>query len=761
MLFDVPPRLTPRIFHSPPTDPQANLPASPPDPFAGLIRPVSGGKVNYNLSKSVRADILRRVEEDTLTADQRRAVEHVFGPALVLAGAGSGKTRVIIDRIARLVALGVRPRQILAVTFTNKATNEMQQRAKEFLGPKCKGKPTIKTIHSLCSNILRHHAKELGYERPLEIVSDMYRTMFLTEALKKLPFEALETLGKNPVEELALQIGLWKNNLLGPKYIQRCCQQAEEKISQAYSSNRRPPENKFILAAAYVAYEEQLKRAEMIDIDDLLLKTYIVLTALPERERSEEIRRAWQNRYSFIMVDEYQDTNLAQAKILKALTSEENNFYAVGDDDQSIYAFRGSNVDIIRKFEKEWGTAEQPAAVYRLLMNFRSTPEIVAVGNALVSNEKGRHEKELVAAKPSGKSVQTVVHKNGADEAAWAAATIKSYGPPYNRWLILFRDQFKMKPFRTAFAEAEYKIPSRIWAGEHFTMSEVRACAEALLLAIHDPNLKSFALVPLLTRSPLRVPECDYRLISEAIDNGVAESHWDALNSSRVVKSFSEVGIERALALQKLVEQFHARAARQLPRGGLTEIGREALHALYPELTKKPDWPSASTSSTRLLTLQSLYGKLAKWEETAKHLTLNSYMGWLNRLRIRAKEPVHDAQDAVTLSTFHAAKGTEFPFVILAVSNEGVIPSLQSIEREVKKSDRSAIPEERRLMYVGLSRAMEELYVSWPKARNIGRKRHVEQFPSRFIAECGADKLYDQANYRSVIRPKQKGFFDN
>ena len=738
-------------------NPENRLRYSPDsDVFAGLSKPVSPQRMNYGLSKKIRAEIFERVENEPLNPEQRKAVDHVEGPLLVLAGAGTGKTRVVTSRIARLVSLGVRPRRILAVTFTNKAANEMRDRCKTILGPYCKGKPTVKTLHSLCSNILKIHAHELGYSRNVEIVSDIYQERFLHLALRKLPWHVLQKMGKNPEEELASKISLWKNNLLGPKYVLEQYNKQEKEIAKKVLSDYHPGENEFEFAEGYVEYQRWLKRGEMIDCDDLLRLAVGVLTA---SENSENILRKWQNRYDYILVDEYQDTNTAQFELLKAVAGIHKNICVVGDDDQSIYGWRAANVELIRKFPVHFSDEDKHAEIIKLETNYRCTQPILDLGNNLMEHEKDRHQKNLRAHKKGGVSPVMIVHKDEHEEAKWLADTVlerTAGGNKYNTNAILVRDQYRMQPILSAFQHA--KIPYEVWSSDDTQMGEIKRNVYALLAVIHDPKLKDYAFMPLLESSPVSLPNSDYQLLLQAIDNNQKDSFWEAINSSEIIRQFTDSGRDNVFRLVDLVQNLHEKASSKNRKESLSKITAEAIDGLYSHLTSDKGWQSNKKPSKHLKMLQDIHGYVVSWEKTAKTLTLNSFLGWNNRIRLRAKEPRRGEEDAVIVSTYHAAKGLEFDCVFMPVMVEGVLPTKRSIEAEEKR-EYLMINEERRLAYVGITRAKDELYISWPRHRKVGRKKDVVQVPSRFLHESGASALYDPENLRSVVRPNQKELF--
>ena len=722
-------------------------------------RPVS--EMRTSVKAKVREEILDRVEREPLNASQKSAVYHIFGPLLVLAGAGTGKTRVIVSRFAQLVGMGVPPRRILGVTFTNKAVKEMNDRTKALLGPYCTGRPTLKTLHGLCSNILRLHSGELGYNRHVEIASDYYREGFIKRSInaidpvtgeQAMPWYALESMKGDAIKEVAAKISEWKNNLLDPDVaVQRCEEIEEMRALQVRSgSTSRPIENSYALARVYKHYEEILFRAGLIDCDDLLRHAVKIF------KQNSKILESWQNRYDFILVDEYQDTNKAQYELLKLLADKHQNLCVVGDDDQSIYGWRAADVELIRKFPKDWEGCE----VVKLEENYRCTQHILDLGNRLMENEIGRHIKKLFAFKKGGVKPQTKVFTDEHEEGEWIANDIliakERDGSSYNGNAILVRDQYKMDPIAIGLQKAN--IPYQIWASDEIQMGEIKQNVYALLAVIHNPIEKDYALTPLLETSPLHLPDQDYKILTAAIDKGIVATYWEGLNSSKVMLKFSADGKKNAISLSRMVNRLHERAKSLKPGDSLSKITDDAIHSLYRAYTQEENWRRIRKPAPTLLMLQEISRYVESWEKTAKTLTLNSFLGWNTRIRLRAKEPQREQGDYVILATVHSVKGLEFKRVYVAACQENVLPTKRSIEKE-NNDDITGVNEERRLMYVAITRAKESLAFTWSRHRKVGRKKDVVHAPSRFLQESGASELYDQENLREKVKPKQKPLF--
>ncbi|MCB0337152.1 MAG: ATP-dependent helicase, partial [Bdellovibrionales bacterium] len=353
-----------------------------------LVLPVVPKRFQSGIPEKNRDSILARLEKDPSNPSQLAAETHIHGPLLVLSGAGTGKTRVVTKRACRLIAEGVRPSRILLTTFTNKAADEMDERIDKFLANDVVARPKIMTLHALGKWILEEHAQELRYSKGFEILDDMELDEFLEDALRKVHPEELKALGSKRTEGLRDVISKFKGTLVHPG-------DAEGPFAEAYKH-----------------YQRELRRVGALDTDDLIrLPCRLFL----DRQFPVEILEQWQRKFDFVMCDEYQDTDPAQFTLLKLLSQSHRNFCAVGDDDQSIYGWRGSQVALIRNFEKDWDNSKQ----VKLELNYRSTQPILDHANTLMQHEQGRSLKRLTAFREGGVSPSVIVHRNHVDEAHW------------------------------------------------------------------------------------------------------------------------------------------------------------------------------------------------------------------------------------------------------------------------------------------------------------------------------------------------------
>ncbi len=654
-----------------------------------------------------RAALRDAILKSGLNDAQQEAVNHIEGPMLVLAGAGTGKTRVVTNRIASLVAHGVPARRILAVTFTNKAADEMADRSRSLLGKHTNSRPTVLTLHGLGLRILRHHADVLGYKNSATIVSDVYRSNFLERAASKVL--ATHHFSKDPAQELEAQIGLWKSNLLGPQDILQ---------------------TDHTLAPAYAEYQTRLRGAGVVDCDDLLR---LPVGIFQHKELGEGILRMWQDRYDFILVDEYQDTNIAQFKLVSLLAARHRNIFVVGDDDQSIYGWRGANVGLIREFKSHWDGAK----MVTLDVNYRSTQQILDCGNELMAHEPDRHQKALRAAKGNGSSPIAVAHNDEKAEAAWIAETIEKSEKPFGSFAVLVRDQYKMEPIALEFQKR--KIPYELWKSDRIQMGEIKRNVYALIAAVQEPEVAEPAFIQLLDASIFAIRPTDFDSLLSLRDKGNLPM-WEVLSKGDLSTLSSEAR-DQIGKLCSVIQRLHAKIA-PTPIETLKRVTREIVCELYPESASPEAWTQKEPSEATEV-LKTLVRYVNTYERKTPHATFKGFLGHIERIRRNLSRPErrrgNEEESPVIISTIHAVKGLEFPSVFFAGLTEGTIPSRQSLNSE----DLTPLAEERRLFYVALTRAQEELSFSWPRIRKNGRS-HGAVTPSRYLSESGADKFLVQ-----------------
>ena len=630
----------------------------------------------------------------TLNPAQQDAVETLAGPLLVLAGAGTGKTRVVTHRIARLIRHRTRPERILAVTFTNKAAGEMLQRAGQLLGKRqnSKQRPEISTFHSLCVRILRRQIHRLGYPRQFVIFDRGDQEGAARQVLRELRV-AGERLRPG---DLLYFIGRWKASCLRP----------DDAISAAQSDKEH------LAASGYRRYQEALKTAGAVDFDDLLLLTEELLDRFPE------VRRAEAGRFDHLLIDEYQDTNASQYRIVKALAERHRNLCVVGDDDQSIYGWRGAEVEHILRFQHDWPEAK----VVRLEDNYRSSESILEFANRLIAFNRHRHEKVLRAARPGGLRPAILQCQDETTEADEVIGDIKlrlaNPGLQPRDFAILCRTNEQPRPFEMALRRE--KLPYVLIGGQSFydrrEVKDILAYLRLLDNPCDEPSLLRIINVP-----PRGIGQATVKaLLQRAIEQGTALWNILSLETADPVHRFCEMidGFRRPAGSESIVG---------LAKALIAQIRYQ------DELARQ--YPDANDQQSRWASVQDVINTLAAYEQRSKKPTLR---GFLDEVALGQRDEAAEREskldrNAIALMTLHSAKGLEFPHVYLAGMEEGLLPHQKSIDAE-KHGDASAIDEERRLCYVGVTRAKDRLTMTLSLSRmKWGKSRPT--IPSRFLYE--------------------------
>jgi len=648
-----------------------------------------------------------------LNPAQLEAVITRSGPLLVLAGAGTGKTRVVTCRIAELIRRGTRGDRILAVTFTNKAAREMQGRAMALLARKTARVPEISTFHSLCVRVLRRHARRLGYPAAFAIYDRGDQESVARSALREIK------VGEGALRpgELIQRIGRWKMASLGP----------EQAAAMAHTDKEH------LAAAAYRRYQKALKTAGAMDFDDLLRCTEELFGQHPE------VRREEAGRFDHLLVDEYQDTNGSQYRIVRALAAGHRNLCVVGDDDQSIYGWRGAEVTHILRFTQDWPDAR----VVRLETNYRSTREIVAWANRLIAFNRLRHAKALRAT-CRGEAPRILQLEDEQTEAATVVGEIEERIRSHERrprdFAVLFRTNEQTRPFEEAMRRA--KVPYVLVGGTSFyDRKEVRDVLAYLKVVVNprdEVSLLRIINVPARGIGQTTVA----RLLEKAVTAG--RPVWELIGQSSQAGDVPAAALAGLARLRALVNRYHAEANRRRPaelvRALVEEIGyRGELERLYSDPAER---------SARWTSVEELVNSAAGYAQRVEKATLS---GFLQEVLLSGFDDDRDKQsqlerDAVALMTLHAAKGLEFPEVYLVGIEEGLLPHHRSVE-----ADRVGIDEERRLCYVGVTRARRRLTLTLSRSRmKWGKPRPT--IPSRFLYELTGQA--DNPNYRAAVAGK-------
>ncbi len=624
-----------------------------------------------------------------LNDKQREAVETTEGPLLVLAGAGSGKTRVLTHRIAYLIQeKGVQPWNILALTFTNKAAGEMRERVETLVGSGA-GDMWVTTFHAACARILRMEIEALGYERAFVIYDDADQQSLLKKIIR--------TLGINEKvftpRELSSRISEAKNHSLD----------ALEYFRETYAAKE--------IVRVYTEYQKSLKQCNALDFDDLLLLTLKLLTQFPD------VLEKYRNKFHYILVDEYQDTNLVQYHIVHLLAEKHRNICVVGDDDQSIYGWRGADIRNILEFEKDF----PGAAVIRLEQNYRSTEVILNAANVIISNNHGRKKKHLWTEKRGGAPIDFYEATDERDEANRICTRILEgarYGKRrYDDYAILYRTHAQSRILEMYLKS--YDIPYRVYGGtSFFQRAEVKDIVAYLRLLQNSADDVAF----------LRIVNVPRRGIGGTT---VAELQTFATERSlpllHAVMQLGEDDLPRAREkLQKFAEtlsgvyaQFGNRSFPDVVELLLEEIGYDA----YLRADRKENYEA------RADIVKEFVGYIREFTESLDETQVDVLTAFLETVALfSAADTVDERNGCVSMMTLHSAKGLEFPFVFLCGLEDGLFPSSQSMY------DPDRLEEERRLCYVGITRARERLYLSTARQRMLYGKI-TPSLPSRFLVE--------------------------
>lgn len=638
---------------------------------------------------------------DKLNEPQREAVYHTDGPLLILAGAGSGKTRVLTHRIAYLIEeRNVNPWNILAITFTNKAAGEMRERVDSLVGF---GSESIwvSTFHSMCVRILRRFIDRLGYDNRFTIYDTDDQKTLMKEVCKKV---AIDT---KVFKERSLMsaISSAKNELILPD-------EFELNVGGDFA--------KLKIAKVYREYEAQLKANNALDFDDLLVKTVQLLQTQPD------VLENYQERFRYIMVDEYQDTNTVQFQLVRLLAGKYRNLCVVGDDDQSIYKFRGANIRNILDFEHEFSDA----CVIKLEQNYRSTGNILNAANRVIANNKGRKEKTLWTANGEGELVHLRQFDTGYDETDFIAEDIKKEvraGASYNDHAVLYRTNAQSRLLEEKFVAMN--VPYKIVGGVNFYARREIKDLLAYLKTI-DNGMDDIAV-----RRIINVPKRGIGLTTiNRIQESAAErglGFYETLMAPELIP-----GIGRSAAkldsFAALIEYFKGLTGQM----SITDLLREVIEKTgYMESLDSEDKEDAQA---RKENIDELINKAAAYEEAAEDrdepATLSAF---LEEVALVADiDSLDEEQDYVVLMTLHSAKGLEFPHVYLAGMEDGLFPSYMTITSD----DRDDLEEERRLCYVGITRAEQELTLTCARRRMVRGETQYNKI-SRFIKEIPAELL--------------------
>jgi DNA helicase-2/ATP-dependent DNA helicase PcrA len=625
-----------------------------------------------------------------LTPAQRDAVSHFEGPLLILAGAGSGKTRVITRRVAHLLQQGVRPYNILAITFTNKAANEMRQRINALVP---NSRVWISTFHSLGARLMRQYGERLGLGRNFTIYDQHDRTRLIKSALEAANIDNV----RFTPERIEAAISKAKNQLLGPE---RYAERASDFFTQT-------------VARVYPVYEKKLRDANALDFDDLLLWPAVAL------KHDDELRSELDARFRFVLIDEYQDTNMAQYAIARGLSIDNPNLCVVGDPDQSIYKWRGSDIRNILDFERDFPDAR----VITLERNYRSTKSILAAASHLISHNRQRKPKELVTDNPVGQAVTLLTFETGLDEAEGVAHRIRkaveSQSRRYRDFAIFLRINALSRALESALVHQ--RIPFQIVKGLAFFERKENRDVLAYLRLLLNPrdDLSFLRAVNEPARGVGKVSLEHLRVFAEPREISLLEASGQ-VDRIPAIKGKAAAGLRD---FRRLMAEFN-----ELVESPPDEIIRQVIERSgYRQMLASSNDPE---DQERLANVEELITAAKQFAAEDSSRTLADFLE--NITLASDVDGWDDQQDCVSIMTLHSAKGLEFPVVYMLAVEQGLLPH----ERSLAKDDE--VEEERRLAFVGMTRAKEELYLSHARVREF-RGQSLYAVPSMFLDELPSE----------------------
>lgn len=642
-----------------------------------------------------------------LNKQQQLAVDAVDGPILVIAGAGSGKTRVLTARICHLIEIGVNPYNILAITFTNKAANEMKERIERQLGY---SDVWTSTFHSMCARILRMDCERIGYSKDFTIYTDLESERVVKRILQDYP----QADPKNKGDYL-WHISRAKTLALSP--------------DDYYDTIKDSDSDAYNVAEVYRRYETELKKCNCLDFDDLLLKTVLLFSTCPD------VLEKYQNRFHYINVDEFQDTNKLQYDIVKMLSKKHGNLFVVGDEDQSIYSWRGAEIRNILDFPKDF----KGAKVFKLEQNYRSTTSILKAANNVIKNNSNRNEKTLWSEINQDDSIEYYEAYNDRDEAtrvARAIDTLHRKGAPYSEMAILVRANSVTRGFEEEFNL--HGIPYKVFGGFRFyERKEIKDALAYVRIAINPSDNDSILRVVNYPKRGIGntavaelqnvAKDTNSTLFQVLINPGLLSSA-----TAKKLAPFTEIATE----LVKMQKQMSAVEFVQFA------IRRSSLESSLAQSGDPED-------SNRLENIEELVGAVQQFSQDNENATISDFM---QSVALVSDTDSMNSDDYVTIATVHAVKGLEFDNVFIVALEEGIFPT----QRAIYSGD---IEEERRLMYVAITRARKRLFVLNARQRyRFGKSEPMTQ--SRFVSEMSGFKQsmrFSNSNYtQSSFKPENR-----
>lgn len=654
-----------------------------------------------------------------LSSVQREAVVDFEGPSLIIAGAGSGKTRVLTTRIAWMLAHGVTPESILALTFTNKAAREMRERIERMVGPRARF-IRMGTFHSVFARILRENAEKIGFPQSYTI----YEPTDVKNLIKSIVKDMNLSEERYKPQNVAARISMAKNCLITPAAYRANSVLATE------DREAKMPE----IPDVYAEYCARCKRNGAMDFDDLLLQTNILLRDAPD------VLERYQEQFKYLLVDEYQDTNMAQYIIVRRLALKHSNVCVVGDDAQSIYAFRGAKIENILSFQRDYPAAK----VYKLEQNYRSTQTIVNAANALISHNSRRLEKRCFSAAEPGEKIRLVRVLEDSYEPVEVAMDIKDRargGAKWSDFAILYRTNKQHGLFEAALTRRN--IPYRVYKGmsllDHKDVRNMLAYLSVILNPNDDESFKRIVNYPARGIGDTTIQRI------EELARQRQTSMWHVVNdlvtTAAPTDQVERVVVRKVADFVRMINELSALRHEM----GVCDFGKEViarsgiLHMLEAE--KKPENETSKDYLDQVLAMMSSYEDECdrEMEEGLREVEHTpSIDEWMQNIMLQTDQDSEDNDDRVTLMTIHSAKGLEYDYIYVVGMEEGLFPSSRSVE------SLADLEEERRLMYVALTRARKAAMLSYAEMRRVWGKTENTS-PSRFLKEI--DKEFMDANF--------------
>lgn len=669
---------------------------------------------------------------DNLDESQRKAVEYIEGPSLVIAGAGSGKTRVLTTKIAFLTAHGLKPWNILALTFTNKAAREMRERVAAIVGEEVAKYLVMGTFHCVFAKILRKEAPLLGYTSKFTIYDRTDSTSLVKNIVKGM---GLDVKVYKPSIVLS-KISQAKNNLI----------LAEEYFNDPDILKRDDSDKVPEVGHIYMKYQQRLKASDAMDFDDLLVKMYILLTT------HEEVRRKYVDRFNFVLVDEYQDTNRTQARILWLLTRERQMLCVVGDDAQSIYAFRGADIGNILNFTRIFPDAR----LFKLERNYRSTKSIVDAANSVIAHNRNRIPKDVYSLAGAGQKIEIYPTESDVEEAERVVKSVcktnADNGVPYSEIAVLYRKNAQSRVIEEALRKSG--VPYRVYGGLSFyERKEVKDAIAYFRMTVNPNDDEAFRRVVNYPARGIGNTTLE-KLMSVATNNEI--SLWETVNTFAA----KELGVSATTygRISKFVAMINGFAAKAGELDAYA-LGNEILEESGVRTEIVTDTSDLSRKENLDELINALYDFVAQETETngsAENATIENYLADVALLTDADKNDAD--KEKVSLMTIHSAKGLEFSAVCIVGLEEEIFPGHQAF------FDSRELEEERRLFYVALTRAKEYCYISYARFR-FSYGNVTESDPSRFVKELNSSCVHfnDRKSKGCYGQPRRSfgGFDDN